>query len=178
MDKNIKEIIHKYWKKKITIHQFKEKISNIIGNRKKDIRNFIEEIIKHKNPDHLEYGLVILFAFEENNEMIDLINQLILEPWHRSYEELVHNLQRRKRTESIPFLKKAIQNKYEYLEVTGTGTRQFINQCGHALRSIGTQEALDIIRQLSQSKDPIIKDEMLYRISKIEGRNDYQRKYD
>ena len=45
MDKNIKEIIHKYWKKKITIHQFKEKISNIIGNRKKDIRNFIEEIM-------------------------------------------------------------------------------------------------------------------------------------
>lgn len=65
--------------------------------------------------------------------MLDIIHKLLLEPWHREYEELAHDLQRRKRPESVPFLKQAIQNKYEYLESYETGTRQLINQCGHAL---------------------------------------------
>ena len=74
-------------------------------------------------------------------------------------------------------MKEAIQKKFKFLESYETGTRQFINQCGHALKSIGTDEAINVIKELAKSEDPIIKDEMLYRISQIEGRNDFHRNY-
>ena len=177
MTDKIELIIKKYWKREIDKGEFIRQIQFEIGNRKEDVENLLEQIIENQNPDELEYGLVILYATEKNNEMLDIIHKLILEPWHREYEELAHDLQRRKRPESIQFLKQAIKNKYEYLESYGTGTRQLINQCGHALKSIGTKEAINTIRELSKSEDPIIKDEMLYRISKIEGRNDYERNH-
>jgi|GEM_PF-2856343 hypothetical protein len=175
MTDQIKAIIHQYWKKEIDRNEFVKKIQAEIGGKKEDFRDLFQQIIQSKNQDELELGLAILYAVEENNDLIDLIHQLILEPWHREYEELAHDLQRRKQPESVPFLKEAMQKKYDYLESYGTGTRQFINQCGHALRSIGTEAAIEAIRTLSQSDDPVIKDEMRYRLSQIEGRNDYQR---
>lgn len=175
MNDQIKTIIHQYWKNQINKDEFVEKIQAEIGSKKEDFRNLFKQILQNKNPDELEFGLVILYAIEENNDMIDLIHQLILEPWHGAYEELAHDLQSRKQPASVPFLKEAMQKKYDYLESYGTGTRQFINQCGHALWSIGTEEAIATIRALSQSDDPVIKDEMKYRLSQIEGKNDYQR---
>jgi len=177
MTVKIESIIKKYWQSEIDKEEFVRQIQFEIGYKKEDVKNLLEQIIENQNPNELEYGLVILYAIEENNEMLDIIHKLMLEPWHKEYEELAHDLQRRKRPESIPFLKQAIQNKYEYLESYETGTRQLINQCGHALKSIGTDEAIRTIKELSKSEDPIIKDEMLYRISKIEGRNDYQRNH-
>jgi len=177
MNEKIEAIIKKYWKSEIDKDEFVRQIQFEIGYKKEDVRNLIERIIENQNVKDLEFGLVILFAFEENNEMIDLIHKIILEPWHGQYEELVHNLQRRKRPESIPILKIAIQRKYKFLESYETGTRQFINQCGHTLRNIGTKEAINTIKELCKSEDPIIRDEMLYRISQVEGRNDYKRNH-
>jgi len=177
MTDKIESIIKTYWKSEIDKAEFVRQIQFEIGYKKEDVKDLLKQIIQNRNRDELEYGLVILFAIEEDNDMIDVIHKLMLEPWHREYEELTHNLQRRNRPESIPYLKQAILNKYEYLESYGTGTRQLINQCGHALKSIGTDEAINTIRELSKSDDPIIKDEMLYRISRMEGRNDYQRNH-
>ena len=177
MNNKLRRIINNYRNEEIDRERFVKEIQDEIGNRKEDFRKLFEQIIKKQNADELEYGLVILYTIEEENEWIDLIHKLILEPWHREYEELAHDLQRRKRPESIPILEEAIRKKFDYLESYGTGTRQFINQCGHALRSIGTEEAIMVIRELSESRDPILKDEMLYRISRIEGRNNYQRNH-
>lgn len=177
MNDQIKTIIHQYWKTEISKDEFVKKIQAKIGSKKEDFRNLFKQIIQSKNADDVPFGLAILYAVEENNDLIDLIHQLILEPWHSAYEELAHDLQSRKQPSSVPFLKEAMQKKYEYLESYGTGTRQFINQCGHALWSIGTEEAIATISALSQSDDPVIKDEMKYRLSQIEGKNDYQRNF-
>lgn len=177
MNDTIKETVKKYWRSQINRAEFIKRIKLEVGHEKEDVRNLIEQIIANRNVDDLEYGLTILTQMEENNDMLDLVHKIILEPWHGEYEELAQNLQMRKRPESIPILKEAMQRKYKFLESYETGTRQFINQCGHALKSIGTDEAIRTIRELSTSEDPILKDEMLYRISQIEGRNDYQRNH-
>ena len=177
MTESIKSAIKKYLKRELSKEAFLAITQTEIGSSIEDFRNYFARIIQSKNADDLEYGLVLLFAIEEDNNLTDLLNKLLLEPWHREYEQLAHLLQRRKRPESIPFLKEAMQNKYEYLESYETGTRQFINQCGHALKSIGTDAAIHVIKEVSKSDDPILKDEMLYRLSKIEGRNDYKRNH-
>lgn len=113
-------------------------------------------------------------------ENLVYFHTLLTEPWHSMYEDMVHMLQEYEDPSSIPVLKQTMQMRFPYPESYGTGTRQLINQCGHALWSINTKEALDVIYELANSNDPILRDEMLYRISQIEtNRNgDYERNYD
>ena len=142
------------------------------------IRQIFADIVVSKRAEDLYYFLTLQSLFEEDDEFIDILHQLLQEPWHDRYEEIAHHLQHRKNPKSIPFLKDAMQKKFDFLESYGTGTRQFISQSGHALQRIGTKEAIDVIRELSRSSDPVLRDEMLYRLSRIEKRNDYERNYD
>lgn len=175
MSEDLKLITHQYWRQELSKEEFVAQIQGIVGCQVDEIKRFFGQIIEGQNADDLEYGLSILYAVDSDNRLVDIVHQLLVAPWHRAQEELIHDLQHRKLPESIPFIKEAMQKRYDYLESYGTGTRQFINQCGHALWSIGTQEAIDVIREFSQSGDLILKDEMQYRLSRIEGRHDYQR---
>ncbi|MGO4290370.1 hypothetical protein [Chitinophaga sp. RAB17] len=136
-----------------------------------------QDILKQQLLTDVVYFLLILCKVEKENEHTSLLNQLMLEPWHCSYEDIVHMLQQRKDPESIPYIRTAMQQKYPCLEAYGTGTRQLINQCGWALYSIGTDEAITTIRELSASDDPVLRDEMCYRLSRVEGTR-YERNYD
>ncbi len=178
MQEELKELILQYQRGEITNEVFISQLLLDKSQKTSFVRNLFKSIIVSKDGANVDYGLTVLGVLEENNEFIDIVHQLILEPWHGQYENIAHDLQSRMSELSIPFLKIAMQRKYDYLESYGTGTRQFINQCGHALWQIGTEEALNVIKDLSKSNDPVVQDEMLYRISKIQGNNNYERNYD
>ena len=175
MSEKIKLLVRQYQRRECSKAEFVKQIQEEIGIGKENFGHYFEKILADKNPDDVESALTILYALDENNNLIDFIHQLLLAPWHTKYEALVHELQQRKQPESVPFIKEAMQKKFPYPESYETGTRQFINQCGHALWSIGTEAAIQAIRELSESQDPVLRDEMCYRLSRIEGRNDYQR---
>jgi hypothetical protein len=178
MTTELKYLINQYYSQEITRQEIISNLDIPEGKEADFLRKMFDNIFTSLKSDDVGYGLTILSLFEKDDEYIDIIHRLILESWHNQYEDIAHDLQKRGNIMSIPFLKEAMQKKYFYLESYGTGTRQFINQCGHALYSIGTKEAIEVIRELSKSEDPVLKDEMLYRISRIEARNDYERNYD
>jgi hypothetical protein len=109
MDEKIKMIIRSYWDKKVTKEQLITSIREVLENEQLTFSDFFNHLIISQNVDDLAYGLEILYAVEKDNEMIDFIHKLLLEPWHRGYEELAHDLQRRERPESIPYLKEAMK---------------------------------------------------------------------
>ncbi len=133
----------------------------------KELREIIEGIIDSKNSEDVEHVMILLWQLEDGNEYIDLIHKLILEPWHSKYEDLIHDLQRRKENSSVIIIEKAIQQKYDYLESYETGTGQFISQCGYALFSIGTEDAIRTISYLSNSDNEIVKREMVYQLKRL-----------
>lgn len=137
-------------------------------NKSKELRKIMDEVIAFKKGEDVAQALTLLWLLEVDHEFTDLLHQLILESWHTRYEEIIHSLQERKDPSSVPVIREAIQKKYEYLESYGTGTAQFISQCGHALKSIGTPEALEVIKDLAEhSNDPLVKAAMRYRWEKI-----------
>ncbi len=140
--------------------------------KSKEIRKIFENIIDSNNSDDVELGLSLLWLVEENNEFTDLIHRLIIEPWHTRYEDLIHDLQSRKENSSVPIIKKAIQQKFDFLESYETGTGQFISQCGYALFSIGTNDAIRTITELSNSDNVMIKREMSYQLKRLEKHPD------
>lgn len=133
------------------------------------LRSIVDDIIRRKSASDVESILILMDIFEFEDKFPDSLHKLILEPWHYSYENITHMLQDRMDPASIPFIRAAMHNKYAALEYTG-GTGQFIGQCGHALWSIGTPEAIQVIKELSEtSEDPIIRAEMTYRLRRIEA---------
>jgi 2-polyprenyl-6-methoxyphenol hydroxylase-like FAD-dependent oxidoreductase len=130
-----------------------------------------------KNNSDLEDALTIFWVIDSNDDVLDILNELLLQNWHTRHEEIIHSIQKISSPKSIRYIKEAMQINFQYLEDYGTGLRQFINQCGHALLSIGTKEAIELIYELSESKNQILKDEMLYRINKMNGKDDYKRNY-
>jgi len=172
MTEELKQDILDFELQKITEEELLSRLPFSLEHKSRELRKIINEIINSKSGSEVEYGLTLMWLLEENNEFTDLLHVLILEPWHSRYEDIIHSLQGRKDPTSVPIIKIAIQNKYEYLESYGTGTGQFICQCGHALKSIGTKEAIETIKDLAEnSNDPVIKTEMRYRLDKIISQN-------
>lgn len=168
MTEALKQAILDFEMQRITKQELLSKLPFSIENKSVELRALMNEIIKSKKGPDVEYGLTLLWLLEENNEFTDILHTLILEPWHSRYEDIIHALQVRKNPSSVPVIKIAIQQKFEHLEASGTGTGQFISQCGHALKSIGTEEAIETIKELSEkSEDPVIRTEMKYRLNKI-----------
>ena len=178
MNPEIKKLISEFQLQKISRDELISRLPFSKSQSPEIIRQIFADIVASKRADDLYYFPTLQWLFEENDEFIDIQHRLLQETWHDRYEEIAHDLQHRKNPKSIPFLKEAMQKKFDFLESYGTGTRQFISQSGHALQSIGTKEAIDVIRELSHSDDPVLRDEMLYRLSRIEKRNDYEKNYD
>ncbi|MNJ91820.1 hypothetical protein D3C87_94750 [compost metagenome] len=170
MNTPLKQAILHFELRKITKEELLAGLPFSIENKSVELRRIIDDVIRTKDVEGIEFALTLLGLLEENDEFTDLLHQLILEPWHTRYEDIIHDLQARKDPASIPVIKIAIQQKYDYLESYGTGTGQFISQCGHALWSIGTPEAIEVIEELAEnSADPLIRDAMSYRMDKIRG---------
>jgi len=178
MDLHTKHLIDKFVKREISKEEFVEGLPSNLKNNSNEFRNFLLEIIKSKNPEDLQNALTIMWLLRKEKEQNDILNELIIQNWHTRHEDIIHELQKQKNPKSIPYIKEAMQSKYDYLVSFGTGIRQFISQCGHALSSIGTKEAIKVIEDLSKSNDPIMRDEMLYRLSKINNVGNYTRNYD
>lgn len=168
MTEKIKQDILDFELQKITKEELLSRLPFSLQDKSKGLRQIINDIINSKTGSEVEYGLTLLWLLEENYEFTDLLHVLILEPWHSRYEDIIHSLQERKDPTSIPIIRAAIHNKYEYLESYGTGTGQFISQCGHALKSIGTKEAIEAIKDLAENSiNQVVKAEMKYRLDKI-----------
>jgi hypothetical protein len=175
MNVDLEKLILQYRLREISKDDFLRYLPKEIFETPNYLKNVFLSIIENKDDNKLQSALALLWFTGQEQQQIDILNQLLLEDWHTKYEDIIHEVQKQKNPSSIPFIEKAMQNKYEYLISYGTGERQFINQCGHALCSINTDEAINIIYKLSESSDAILRDEMLYRISKINGKNNYER---
>lgn len=177
MNVDLEKLIIKYRLREVSQDDFIKSLPKELFENSDYLKNVFLSIIEKKDSDRLQSALILLWTIGREKEQIDILNQLLLEDWHTKYEDIIHEIQKQKNPSSIPFIKKAIQSKYEYLSSYGTGVREFINQCGHALKNINTKDSINVIYDLSKSSNSVLKDEMLYRISKIDGTNNYERDY-
>ncbi len=178
MKDRIETMVRQFWEKEISQEMLISEFHDELTIQGLSYQEFLKSVVINQDADVLAYLMDIGSALGDDDQFMAFVHDVIGEPWHRSYEEMAHFLQGKKRSESINPLKKAMQRRYDFLESYGTGRRQFINQCGHALWSIGTQEAMAAIWEMARSEDPVIRDEMLYRISRIEGKNNYERHFE
>ena len=102
-----------------------------------------------------------------NDSTIELLNELLVAKGHRQHQLIAKILQDVKSPSTIPFVRRALESNFDYLEYTCSDSDAIAKWFSWLLFSIGTEDAIDLIRVYTQSTDDGIREEMIYRLNKI-----------
>ena len=100
-------------------------------------------------------------------DWLKIASRLLLDTHHQMHEEIIRFMQYYADPDSVPILRKAIalKTQLKYLEYDDYGA--YYKKCLWALQDIGTEEALIVIRECTNSEDPVLKEQAEYRLTKI-----------
>lgn len=93
------------------------------------------------------------------------------DPTHFEHEDIILFLEFNPDPRSVPHLREAIGLKpmLEYLDYDDYGA--YYKKCLWALQKIGTHDALQLIKECAESDIPELREQALYRLRRIEERN-------
>lgn len=131
------------------------------------IKDKIRKLIVSENWNDLDSAINLIWASQKQEQFLDLFNELLITPNHRQHQVITMKIQKIGSPTSIPFIQKALESGFDYLEYTASESAAIAKWFSWALFEIGTQEAIDLMKKHTKSADEGIRNEMLYRLGKV-----------
>jgi hypothetical protein len=147
---------------KITLDVFQEKSGIDLRKDKK----YVIDALRNAKTTQLDATIDLMYLSGIDEEFVDVLNELLLNPHHHRHQFVVRCIQNIKHTSSVPFLKKALAMGFDSLAYTGSESATIAKWFSWALAAIGTQEAKDVLTEFAKSTDEGIQKEMRYRLEK------------
>lgn len=144
------------------LEEFGEEISNV-----EFIKTELRLAIESEDQEIIERAISILWFSNDYNSFIDELNILLTNPNHVSHQEITKTIQDLQNPKSIPFIKQALESNFDYLEYTYSDSGAIAKWFSWALYSIGTDDAIEVMKHFSNSDDQGIRNEMIYRLNKV-----------
>lgn len=132
-----------------------------------ELESKIQKAIEEKNVEKLDSAILELFSQREYFKYTEILNELLLVPFHYHHQEITRALQDIKSPSSVSFIRKVLETDFKYLKYTGSDSDAIAKWFSWALYSIGTSEAIDLMNEYTNSMDQGIRDEMAYRLNKL-----------
>jgi hypothetical protein len=114
------------------------------------------------------YALVLGFVFRLSREWAPVLCKLMEEDWHHSYENIASALQNIRAPSTVDCLYRAALRKHDHLAYDNS--EALAVKCIWALHDIGTSEAVEKLKLLSQSASAPIRERALKRLSALATR--------
>lgn len=146
---------------------FLKKFSVDIENDIDYVRTEIKNAIATSDPNEIRMTLNLIWLSTHVYEYVDVLNELLVDPNHRSHQEITKTLQEEAPDPStVPFVRKVLESNFDYLEYTCSDSGTIAKWFSWLLYSIGTPEAIETMKEYSNSADEGIRKEMRYRLEK------------
>jgi HEAT repeat protein len=100
-------------------------------------------------------------------EEINFLNELLLNPEHYGHQVVAKLLQGVKSPSSIPYVRQVLASGFDFLAYTCSEDGVIAKWFSHLLASIGTPEAIDLMREYANDENEGIREEMNYRLKKV-----------
>jgi len=165
MTKRQIHILDEYYSGKIPRDKFLQKFGKEIEDVE-FIKKELKESIESKNLESIERAISLMWFYKDCEPFIDELNILLLEPNHRSHQVVTKKIQDLANPKSVPFIKKALESNFDYLAYTCSNSGAIAKWFSWALFSIGTEDAINLIKEYTKSEDEEIRNEMIYRLNK------------
>ncbi len=108
----------------------------------------------------------LAFGLRDIDMELEILHELLVMPCHYRHQDVTRKLQDIGCPSSIPHIAQALAGGFHYLEYTCSEDGVIAKWFSHALASIGTDEAIDLIRKYARSTNPEVAEEMQYRLTK------------
>jgi hypothetical protein len=151
----------------ITRDIFLKDFSVDIKNETDFVRTEIRNAIATSDPVEIQMTLNLIWLSGDISKYVDILNELLINPNHRSHQQIAKTLQDKAPSPTtVPFVRKALERNFDYLEYTGSDSGAIAKWFSWLLYSIGTPEAIALMKEYGNSNDEGIRKEMLYRLKK------------
>ena len=170
MTDNEKKILIDFNEGKISREDFYNRFPIEIKKDNKYVIAQIKEAIKSNNPKELNLSIDLIWLSGDFERYTDILNELIINPNHTQHQSITKTIQDIKSPKSVPYIRKALESNFDYLDYTCSDSDAIAKWFSWALASIGTNDAIDLIKEYSNSPDEGIRNEMIYRLRRIENK--------
>jgi hypothetical protein len=154
----------------ITGDVFIRNFSVDIKNNPDFVRNEVRAAIESEDPEELQMTISLIWLSGDIPRYVDLLNELLIDPRHTSHQLIAKTLQDvAPSATTVPFVRKALESDFDYLGYTCSESGVIAKWFSWLLYSIATKEAMDLMKEFSNSSDQGIANEMFYRLRKAES---------
>ena len=153
----------------ISKEYFLKKFSVDIKKETEFVKTEIKSVIDSSNPEEIEMLISLIWLTGNSFSFLDELNELLVNPNHSSHQVIAKELQNIANPKTIPFIRKALETNFDYLEYTCSESDAIAKWFSHLLFSIGTDEAFELMKEYSNSKDIGVAKEMKYRLTKVKN---------
>ena len=80
------------------------------------LKAYLNDAITHKNASRIESAIILAAALGEEKKLLPLYENLLLEDWHHSHEDLVDVIESYGNTSNVATLQKAFNLSLPYME--------------------------------------------------------------
>lgn len=167
-----RKILEDFNKGKISRDDFLNRFPIDLKKDKEYVIAEIRKAIDSKDTNELNLSIDLIWFSGDFERYTDILNELLINPNHTQHQIITKTIQDDiKSPKSIPYIRKALESNFDYLEYTCSVSDAIAKWFSWALASIGTKEAIDLIKEYSNSSDEGIRNEMIYRLKRIETKN-------
>jgi len=156
MNSNDKKLILDLALKKISEKYFLKNYSGDLYDMNKHVKDLLNNALATQDPDDVEYPMLFASIFDlYNQDLSDILCKLLLQDWHYKHEDIVSIMQGLKNPSTVDALYLTAFKTYKYLDYD-----EFFGlarKCTWALSDINTKEAIEKLKLLAQSDNPLIK---------------------
>jgi hypothetical protein len=154
---------------RVTFDDFLKQFSVDLKSDNNFIRTEMEAAIQSAETDRIQMTIPLIWFSADIPSFVDLLNELLINPNHRSHQVIAKNLQDFVPSPTtVPFVRKALETNFDYLEYTCSDLDTIAKWFSWLLSSIGTDEAINLMKEYSNSTVEGIANEMRYRLNKIQ----------
>jgi HEAT repeat protein len=151
----------------LTTDEFYRKFPADIRKAKDYVVREIQDSIKQGDTEELDIAISLIWLSGTDELFIDILNQLLINPNHRSHQFVTRTIQELQSPTSVPFIKQVLESNFSYLTYTCSDSDAIAKWFSWALYEIGTKDAIKLMKEYSKSPDEGIRKEMIYRLKKV-----------
>ena len=153
---------------KVTYDEFLKQFSVDLKSDNDFIITEVEAAIQSAEADIIRMTIPLIWFSTDISSFVDLLNELLINPNHKSHQVIAKTLQDHAPSPTtVPFVRKVLETNFDYLEYTGSDSCAIAKWFSWLLYSIGTDEAINLMKEYSNSTDEGIANEMRYRLNKV-----------
>lgn len=97
----------------------------------------------------------------------ETLSKLLVMPEHELHQQIAWEIQQSGYAYSLPYIRQLLESDLSMLAYTSSEPAVIAKWFSHALASIGTPEAVQMIEEFANSGKPGIAEEMKYRLNKL-----------